>query len=137
MNKRCDQCGKELVKGVNKRTNRARRCVLLDSDKLSPCQALKNKETGKIARQTRTKQDKQYQYEQLKKKKITNNEGMRTCLRCDEDENGVVPKFLSQGPFNRVCESCSNAIPGLNLDGFSTLRGKIPSVEGVTAVFDD
>ena len=108
MKRHCDNpdCLKELIKGINCTTAWAKRCVLLDSDKLSPCQMTKNRETAKKARDYQKGKDRKAQYELHKKQKIANNEGMRECLRCDD-------MFLSKGIYNRICGRCSKGVINL------------------------
>lgn len=125
----CDQCGAALIKGKNRVSNWSKRCVILNSDELSPCQKAKNKETAKVARKNRKEQDKTDQYEQFKKTKFGNDEAMRTCIRCEPDEDGVAPKFLSKGPYHRICDTCSNTAPGISVKHLSRAGEVLAGVE--------
>ena len=116
MTKLCDQCGLPMIKGVNCLTAYARRCCLLHTKELSPCQKAKNIESSKATR-------KRYK-NSLKECKLPemdiSRQAMRTCLKCDSDENGVIPKFLSLSPGNRVCPECSNHKEGFKMSAIDT-----------------
>ena len=102
----CDICGLPMIKGVNCSTRKAKRCCLIGTNKLSPCQIKKNIIFCKGTRK------KYYKKSDREKDSLPDldrsQEAMRECLRCDSDENGIIPQFLSLSPSNRICEACSN-----------------------------
>ena len=63
------------------------------------------------------------------KQKIYPQQAMRPCLRCDEDINGVIPTFLSKGPWNRVCEPCSMKQASVKVNGLSRVGGIVEGFE--------
>ena len=116
MTKLCDQCHKPLVKGVNCLTAYARRCCLLNTKELSPCQKAKNIESSKATRKRYNASLRECKLPELDKSR----QAMRECLKCDSDENGIVKKFLSLSPGNRVCPECANHKEGFKVSAIDT-----------------
>lgn len=62
--------------------------------------------------------------------KDTSQQGMRTCLRCDENEDGSIPMFLSLSPYHRICEPCSRLQAGFKMEKLSRI-GVGSKIEGL------
>lgn len=119
--KLCDVCNVELKIDVNVATAWSRRCQILDyTAKRSPCQIIKNRETAKRSRDKLKKEGRMPDYSN-KAFLNSDQEAMRTCLRCEPDENGVIPKFLSSGTHSRICPSCTGTLPGVNIKNLSRI----------------
>ena len=69
------------------------------------------------------------------KQKNNPQEAMRTCLRCDEDENGAI-MFLSKGTHNRICDKCSNKQQSINVVNLSRAGDNIPGLEFMYGIID-
>lgn len=137
--KQCDICEKPLIIGKNATSDKNIRCSNpADTKKLSKCQKIKNLETSKesrrIAREKGEKTVKSIEYykKTLEEHKMpaldTSQKAMRTCLRCDEDENGCIPAFMSNSPHNRICDECSTKAEGIPIRHFQgTMDNSIKS----------
>lgn len=122
----CDQC---CFPVINAHTRLAKRCCMpgiFHPKNKSPCQKSAHKQSAK---KTRNKQQgEEGKLYQNKAFKDTGHQAMRGCLRCEPDNNGVIPKFLSMGKGHRICPACSRKEAGINVEGFSELRSKIPNL---------
>lgn len=120
----CDiaKCGKPLVKGVNITTYRAKRCVLINSNELSPCQKAKNRETAKIARADQVEEERE---EKRARIKLYNSQvATRKCLKCGKG-------FRSEGKYNRICFRCGQLQPqdGMRVRRLAKDRSKITDID--------
>lgn len=129
----CDQC---CFPVTNAKTRLAKRCCMpgiFHPKNKSSCQKSADRTSAKKARQDALKREdgKFYQNRAFEDK---SQEAMRECLKCDVDEEGVAPKFLSRNPYHRICDSCSNTIPGINMKNLSGLARTLPNLEHITIV---
>jgi hypothetical protein len=123
----CWACGFPIISGSKeiKRTRRAECCQPSEPGERTSCQTARNNYNQKMAR---------LRYKKIGKKKpvlVENSQqAMRECLRCEDDPlTGVIPKFLSKGPFNRICEPCSNKLETIDVSNLSGIGDKIEGFE--------
>jgi hypothetical protein len=112
MNKHCDQCGAELVKGVNASSTRNNTCSDPNSKQLTKCQTAHNAQDMQKTRNAKKggiqKAAYEKQLEQCRLPQPTNiDQAMRKCLRCEPNEDGSYKTFLSNGKYHRICDECS------------------------------
>lgn len=125
LTKICDCCGFPIMWSVS---SWAKRCRLPGNTKeRSPCQKFKDAQVAKVARNKAKNEGRIVSY-QNKAFNNTSHEALRECLRCEPDENGVVPKFLSKGPYNRICDRCSRIHEGVDVGNLSRIGEKIESI---------
>lgn len=133
--KHCDTCNKPLIIGKNASNDRNERCSLPNSSKLSECQRKENIRTSKINKIKRIEEAEKRKEEHIDID--TSQMALRTCLRCDEREDGSIPTFLSKSPHNRICEPCSDKPEGLPVKYFKGINstshnlGKNRYIDGV------
>ena len=127
----CDICNKPIK---HAKTSWAARCQLPEGESgRSTCQRTKDRQTSKAARdKIREAGGKVCYRNQAFDDK--SQEAMRECLKCDVNADGVAPKFLSRSPYHRICDSCSNTIPGINMKNLSGLARTLPNLEHITIV---